>query len=72
MDAASLNQRLVNLSPAKKVLLELRLKQNRFHDQTIPPRRSRELTPLSLLSEKKDEDLAAVARDLEWWAMCRK
>jgi amino acid adenylation domain-containing protein/FkbM family methyltransferase len=52
MDAAGLNQRLANLSPAKKALLELRLKQNRLHEQAIPRRSSRESAPLSFAQQR--------------------
>ncbi len=52
MGVADLNQRLANLSPAKKALLELRLKQNRLHEQTIPPRASREFAPLSFAQQR--------------------
>jgi len=52
MDAAGLNERLANLSPAKKALLELRLKQNRFHEQTIPRRPSRDSAPLSFAQQR--------------------
>ncbi len=52
MDADGLNQRLANLSPAKKALLELRLKQNRLHEQAIPRRPSREFAPLSFAQQR--------------------
>jgi len=52
MDADGLNQRLANLSPAKKALLELRLKQNRCHEQAIARRPSRDSAPLSFAQQR--------------------
>jgi len=52
MGTADLNQRLANLSPAKKALLELRFKQDRLHEQTIPLRASREFAPLSFAQQR--------------------
>ena len=51
MGTADLNQRLANLSPAKKALLELRFKQDRLHEQTIPLRASREFDPPCLCDD---------------------
>jgi amino acid adenylation domain-containing protein/non-ribosomal peptide synthase protein (TIGR01720 family) len=55
MDGNSLTQRLTNLSPAKRALLELRLNTKRTPaspEQTIPPRASRDPAPLSFAQQR--------------------
>jgi amino acid adenylation domain-containing protein len=50
-----LTDRIIGLSPAKRALLELRLKEkspNAFANYTIPPRASRESAPLSFAQQR--------------------
>jgi amino acid adenylation domain-containing protein len=55
MDGDSLTQRLTNLSPAKRALLELRLNKKQapaFPERTIPRRASRDSAPLSFAQQR--------------------
>src|SRR6185503_8026872 len=55
MDPNSFNERLANLSPAKRALLEQRLKEKGLETLagwTIPRRASREFAPLSFAQER--------------------
>jgi amino acid adenylation domain-containing protein len=55
MDQDDFRQRLADLSPAKRALLELRLKENRlrsFTDAAIPRRTTRDSAPLSFAQQR--------------------